>query len=115
MYVQTEVQNRDPLSLMILPNSNHPHPKYSPSPGPSHRNHNNLYLDRPRLLTNTPCLTKEEAKKQLECSSCEDAVMTDEELDCGCNKWECRPKEEEKDCSGKCDECSECKQVMELG
>merc|ERR1719428_1719752 len=37
-------------------------------------------------------MTKEEAEKVLECPVCMEAVETEEELPCGCKKWECSRK-----------------------
>jgi len=56
------------------------------------------------------CKTKEEVEKELNCNKCQEPVQSEEELECGCKKWVCGPKEP--DCS-KCneDECMECKQV----
>merc|ERR1712142_751443 len=57
------------------------------------------------------CMTKDEAEKKLQCHKpCEEAVQTDEVMECGCKKWTCGPRNVEK-CSEKCGECETCKLV----
>ena len=55
-------------------------------------------------------MTKAEAEEKLKCQTpCEEAKLSEEELECGCKKWICGKIEDKCD---NCDECSQCKEVI---
>jgi len=70
------------------------------------------YCEEEKCRPREKCLTKKEAQKILKCEErCQEPILTEEELACGCRKWVCGPKEDK--CPESCGECKECKKVFD--